>query len=144
MFGCLMLFQTAWRPWFNSLAVCVVTCGGMFFRKLVGQDMYEYFLKMRKKNAEICTNDLKSKSLEIAIGNNYTDFKASNGYIRCFKSRYNIQFKDLRGEAGSVDTSITNDWFNKIKTILKDYANEDIYNLDEIVLFIELKKVALS
>ena len=106
----------------------------------VDEELYEYFLKMRKKNAEICTNDLKSKSLEIAIGKNYTDFKASNGYIRCFKSRYNIQFKDLRGEAGSVDTSITNDWFNKIKTILKDYASEDIYNLDETGLFYRAQK----
>jgi hypothetical protein len=106
----------------------------------VDEELYSYFIKMRKKDAEICTNDLKYKALEIAIGKNYCDFKASNGYIRGFKARYNIQFKDLHGEAGSVNTSTTNDWFKKIRTILKDYAIDDIYNLDETGLFYKSQK----
>ena len=46
----------------------------------------------------------------------------------------------MRGEAGCVNTSITNDWFHKIKTILNDNANEDIYNLDETGLFYRAQK----
>jgi hypothetical protein len=45
----------------------------------VDDELHQYFVKMRAKNAEICTNDLKSKSLEIAIAKGYDDFKASNG-----------------------------------------------------------------
>lgn len=106
----------------------------------VDEELYEYFLKMRKKNAELSTNDIKSKALEIAIGKNYGDFKASNGFIRCFKSRYNIKFKDLHGEGGSVDLVTTNDWFKKLKNILTDYAEDEIYNLDETGLFFRAQK----
>jgi hypothetical protein len=35
----------------------------------------------------------------------------------------------------------TNDWFKKLKNILTDYAEDEIYNLDETGLFLELKKV---
>ena len=106
----------------------------------VDEELHDYFVNMRHKKAEICSNDLKTKALEIAIGKGYNDFKASNGFIRCFKSRYNVQFKDLHGEAGSVNTATTIDWFNKLANIIKDYASEDIYNLDETGLFIKLKK----
>ena len=95
---------------------------------------------MRDKQAEIRTIDLKTKSLEIAIAKGLPDFKASNGYLRGFYDRYNIQCKSLHGEAGSVDSSTVIEWFTKVNNIIKVYENKDVYNLDETGLFYKAER----
>ena len=40
----------------------------------IDEELYAYFLKMREKKAQINTNDLKSKALEIGIGKGYDRF----------------------------------------------------------------------
>ena len=96
----------------------------------VDEELYAYFSKMRSKKAEIYTLDLKSKALEIAIGKGYHHFKA----------RYNIQFKEMYGDAGSVDSLTTTSWFDKLSNMIKNYDDKDIYNLDETGLFYKAEK----
>ena len=95
---------------------------------------------MRNRKAEIDTQDIKSKALEIAIGKGHFDFKASNGFVRCFKSRYNLHFKELHGDAGGVDSCASINWFQKLPGFIKDYKDEDIYNLDETGLLYKAQK----
>ena len=38
------------------------------------------------------------------------NFKASNGWLDKFKSRYNISFKVVCGESKSVDTETVDEW----------------------------------
>ena len=106
----------------------------------VDTELYEDFRKMRDKQAEIRTIDLKTKSLEIAIAKGLPDLKASNGYFRGFYDRYDIQCKSLHGEAGSVDSSTVIEWFTKVNNIIKEYENKDVYNLDETGLFYKAER----
>jgi hypothetical protein len=62
----------------------------------IDDELYSYFLKMREKKAQINTNDLKSKALEIGVGKGYDRFNSSNGFIRCFKNRNNIHEMKLK------------------------------------------------
>ena len=101
----------------------------------IDEELYAYFLKMREKKAQINTNDLKSKALEIGIGNGYDRFNASNGFIRCFKSRYNIHFTELYGDAGGENPAVSSNWFMKISTLIENYEDNNIYNIDETGLF---------
>ena len=100
----------------------------------IDEELYAYFLKMREKKAQINTNDLKSKALEIGIGNGYDRFNASNGFIRCFKSRYNIHFTELYGDAGGENPAVSSNWFMKISTLIENYEDNNIYNIDETKL----------
>jgi hypothetical protein len=62
----------------------------------IDDELFSYFLKMREKKAQINTNDLKSKALEIGVGKGYDRFNAINGFIRCFKNIHNIHEMKLK------------------------------------------------
>ena len=102
----------------------------------IDEDLYNYFISMRAKKAEINTEDLKFKALELATNKGLKDFKASNGFIREFKSRHNIQFKHLHGTSDSCDLKVVNEWFAKVNDLIKAYEDNNV-NLDETGLFYE-------
>ena len=95
----------------------------------VDEELYKYFIVMRDKNAEIRTIDFKTKSLEIAKG--YHNFTVSNGYLRGFYDRFNIKCDGLHADVGSVDEQTCIDWFVKVRNLIKDYEDKNVYNLDE-------------
>jgi hypothetical protein len=101
----------------------------------IDDELYSYFLKMREKKAQINTNDLKSKALEIGVGKGYDRFNAINGFIRCFKNIHNIHFTELYGDAGGVDPAVCSNWFKKISTLIENYEDKNIYNIDETGLY---------
>ena len=106
----------------------------------IDEDLYNYFISMRAKKAEINTEDLKFKALELATNKGLKDFKASNGFIREFKSRHNIQFKHLHGTSDSCDLKVVNEWFAKVNDLIKAYEDNNVYNLDETGLFYEAER----
>ena len=57
-------------------------------------------------------------------------------WINRWKSRHQISFKRLIGEASSVDLAMVNEWLNvKVPLILEEYQAKDINNVDETALF---------
>ena len=66
----------------------------------------------------------------------HTDFKASNGWLDGFKSRHNISYKTVVGEAGLVDSSVVSTWLKDIMPkLIEKYELRDIFNADESGLF---------
>ena len=65
----------------------------------VNSIVFEWFCIARSKNFPILGPILQAKSIEIAKKLEITNFKASNGWLRSFKLRYNISFKKLLGES---------------------------------------------
>lgn len=67
------------------------------------------------------------------------DFTGSNGCIDRLKHRHGIDYRQISGEAKSVDKSPLAAWIvNILPTLLKDYPFEDVYNADEFGLFFKL------
>ena len=65
-------------------------------------------------NKGVPVNDicLQVQALKIAKDAKHNDFKASNGYLEKFKKRNKVVFATIHGEAGSVDSSVIENWIN--------------------------------
>ena len=65
-----------------------------------------------------------------------TGFKASNGWIGRLKTRTNIKFATIHGEASSVPEETCIDWTQiKLPELIKDHEPQDVFNVDEFGLF---------
>jgi hypothetical protein len=79
----------------------------------------------------------------IALANKYKQetpsckIKITPYFIRCFKKRHNVAFKNLCGEAKSAVTDNILDFFEEYEVVKKDYCDEDVFNLDETGLYIK-------
>lgn len=101
----------------------------------IDQMVYEWFCKARNKNIPISGPLLKEKALEVSENLKNCDFKASNGWLDRFCKRHDINFKTISGESADVDEVSVQDWFTKLKLIIKDYDDKDIFNADETGLY---------
>ncbi|XP_057291713.1 tigger transposable element-derived protein 4-like [Hydractinia symbiolongicarpus] len=113
-------------------------------RQRVKTDKYEklneslltWFTSMRGNNIPINGPILIEKAREFATAFNYEDFSASNGWLRGWKERYGITFKEVSGESAKVTSEMTAPWEETtLPTILARYELKDIFNADEFGLF---------
>ena len=74
-------------------------------------ELYSWFTASRGRNIPISGPMLQENALELA------------------------KLKDLNDERGDVDKDTCEDWKKRLQNLLKDYKDEDIYNLDETALF---------
>jgi hypothetical protein len=82
------------------------------------QQLYDAFVNLRSKKVEISGEDVATKAIQIkekilaqnklssAQREQLEKFKASTGFVKTFNNRHNIKFKNLSGEAGSVDENV--------------------------------------
>uniref|UniRef100_A0A1X7STD0 HTH CENPB-type domain-containing protein n=1 Tax=Amphimedon queenslandica TaxID=400682 RepID=A0A1X7STD0_AMPQE len=76
------------------------------------------------------------KALEIARSlDKDTTFKASNGWLDCFKKRHGIQQMTVSGECGDVSEATVTGWHDRVKSLIAGYSPEDIWNTDETGCF---------
>lgn len=101
----------------------------------INEVVYEWFCAARAKNIPISGPILKEKALQVSKEFECQNFKASNGWLDKFKSRYNISFKVICGESKSVDTETVDEWRIKVKQLISSYEPRNIYNADETGLF---------
>ena len=105
----------------------------------ISEKTYEWFVLQRSKRIPISGPILQEFALKVANELGDTGgFKASNGWLDRFKSRYNIQFKVISGEAASVNSETIEDWTSRLPVILANYDPDDVYNCDETGLFFKL------
>lgn len=90
------------------------------------------------KNIPISGPILKEKALQVSNEFECENFKASNGWLDKFKSRYNISFKVVYGESKSVDTETVDEWRIKVKQLISSYEPRNIYNAYETGLFYKI------
>ena len=78
---------------------------------------------------------MKEKALEIAGCLDCDEFKTSNGWLDCWKKRYNVRQMQVSGESGDVSGATVDSWKKRLPHILQGYSAEDIWNLDETGCF---------
>ncbi|CAF1177590.1 unnamed protein product [Rotaria magnacalcarata] len=105
----------------------------------INENVYEWFVAQRAKNISIGGPVLQEYARkvgeELDPSNN---FKASNGWLARFRTRYNIQFRVICGESRSVDQNTVDDWKTRLTNIIEHYDPDDIFNCDETGLFYKL------
>ena len=79
---------------------------------------------------------LLAKAEEFEIEN----FKASTGWLECFKERNGITFKKVCGKAKSVNMTSTDmtEWGQRLSRLLEQYSHDHIYNANETGMFYHL------
>ena len=50
----------------------------------------------------------------------YDGFKASSGWLECWKSRYGIKQRDVESESGQVQTETVDSWMERQRNYTKD------------------------
>ena len=74
---------------------------------------------------------LIEKARQIAEQLGVANFKGTNGWIEKWKKRYNIKQMNVCVESGDVQGETVSSWMERLPEILRGYAKEDIYNIDE-------------
>ena len=79
---------------------------------------------------------LEEKTREIfeEMDNLPGEFKASNGCLQRFCNRHMIGFRQSLGEDASIITATTDELKYRLPTIVNEYNDDDVYNVDETVL----------
>lgn len=101
----------------------------------INKILYQWFSDNRARNLPISGPMLQEQAKQIAQRLGKTDFKASNGWLESFRSRHEISFKQICGEAKDVNISTVDEWKLKLKDLIKDFSPRDIGNCDETGLF---------
>lgn len=84
----------------------------------VNDAVYKCFCDVRSKNAPMSGPLIQTKVLEVSASLNIDHFKASNGWLKKFRSRYNITFNNICGESKNVDLQVVDDWHKKTSNVM--------------------------
>ncbi|CAF1172021.1 unnamed protein product [Rotaria sordida] len=108
-------------------------------RQEINDNVYEWFVAQRAKNIPISGPILQEYAREIGKKLDHSnEFKASNGWLDRFRTRYNINFRIISGESRSIDEDTIIDWKSRLSNIIEDYDPHDVFNCDETALFYKL------
>lgn len=100
--------------------------------------LFDWYAQARASNIPVNGPIMKEKALQIAKTLNM-NFEPSSGWLDRFKNRYGIVYKQVSGEAASVNTNDVECWKTSVlPQIMKRYASRDIFNVDEFGLFFKL------
>lgn len=98
--------------------------------------VYKWFMQKRSEGEPISGPILCEKAMQfnIQISNGEpSNFQASTGWLKRFKSRHGIRELQIEGEKLSANTTAADSFKTKFKNILntENYSLENIYNADE-------------
>jgi hypothetical protein len=105
----------------------------------INESVYEWFIVQWSNRRSVSGPILQEYARKIAaeLGDSL-DFKASNGRLDRFRTRYNVQFRVITVEWAAVDKDTVEDWKTCLPQILEHYNPADGYNCDETGLFLKL------
>ena len=75
----------------------------------------------------------KAEDLAKMLG--HTNFVATEGWLSCWKARYQIRYKWAHGEKGSADIKSAEEWTSTILPGLLEERPNEVYNADETGLY---------
>ncbi|XP_041377364.1 tigger transposable element-derived protein 6-like [Gigantopelta aegis] len=97
--------------------------------------LHQWFNQARSKTLPISGPILKEKALQFAEQLGIADFKASDGWLTSWKTRFNIKQFKVSGESAGVNHDVVDDYKERLLTIIGDFDSKDIFNCDETGLF---------
>ncbi|XP_040066952.1 tigger transposable element-derived protein 4-like [Ixodes scapularis] len=107
----------------------------------VEDSLYQWFLTTRNRNVPISGPILAAKAKKFASLLGRENFEPGGGWIQRFKDRHGIVYKNVVGEAASLDVNAKDEWLaTKLPELLERFQESDIFNGDETALFYEMLK----
>lgn len=97
--------------------------------------MYGWFMQVRSEGQTISGPIICGKALKMNKQlNGNPDFKATTGWLQCFKFRHGIRELDIQGKKLSVDYEAAEHFKQTYEEMVKKDVNERryIYNVDDI------------
>uniref|UniRef100_A0A1B6HRW3 HTH CENPB-type domain-containing protein n=1 Tax=Homalodisca liturata TaxID=320908 RepID=A0A1B6HRW3_9HEMI len=93
--------------------------------------VFTWFLQQRSSGQPISGQILCEKARMFSEKMGVTDFKASQGWLRNFKSRHGIRELDVAGEKLSADREAAIKFVETFKQETKHYDPELVYNAEK-------------
>jgi hypothetical protein len=107
------------------------------------EKLKKHFYNMNAMGLIVRDRYLLIKAKKIAEELNIYDFKASTGYLKCFKNRNNIVSRAQTSSVGLPENAkrIAVDFMYKIRTLIKEKGikNKNILNFDQVPRYFEQK-----
>lgn len=106
----------------------------------IDKSVYKWFLEVRSQDIPVSGPMLCAKARDFAVIYGVDEqFKATQGWLRAFRSRHDVVFKGVAGEENSAPQDIAQGWREReMLKILSEYDPDDIFNADETALFFKL------
>ena len=101
----------------------------------VNKSFYQWYILSCSKNIYPGGSQLKEKAKVIAECLGKSTFKGSRGWLDKWKKRYNVKQLKVNGESADVREETVDSWKKGLPEIVKGYAKEDIWNMDETGVF---------
>ena len=101
----------------------------------IDKDVWEFFSIACSKLIPVNGPMLQSEANESALRHNYDKFTASNGWLKSFFARHQINFSTLHGEGAQVSHEAVDQWLAELPNITNGYDLRYIYNCDETSIF---------
>ncbi|KAH8032066.1 hypothetical protein HPB51_022906 [Rhipicephalus microplus] len=102
----------------------------------VEEALYQWFLSIRAQNVPISGPILATKVKNLAFLLGRPNFEPGGGWIQRFKERHGIVYKNVVGEAASLDSEAKQQWLQtNLPVLMERFSARDIYNCDETALF---------
>ena len=96
----------------------------------------KWFMNAQERNVPVSGTLLKEKAVHFAKELQIDNFKGSNGWRDCWKTRHRVMFKMVAVKAKSCTSEMTTSWDETtLPAIISNYKLEDIFNADEFGLF---------
>ncbi|XP_072143609.1 tigger transposable element-derived protein 4-like [Dermacentor andersoni] len=91
----------------------------------------------QKRLPKLQAPEVAAEELVLQLG--VTDFLCSEGWLTRFKDRNGLVFRIIAGEAAAADATACRDLrAERLPEIMRQFKDDDIYNVDETALFFKL------
>lgn len=102
----------------------------------IDEALFQWFSIIRQKDLSLSGDIFKAKAEKFAEDLGISDFKATEGWLWRWKSRYQIKHVNTHGEKKDADQEASANFLNNVLPgILERYDLEDIDNNDELGLY---------
>ena len=104
--------------------------------KHIDEVLFEWFTAQRAKYVPISSPLLQEKAREIVeeMGNLSGEFKASNEWLRRFRNRHAMRFRQILCESTDFITATTGERKHRLPTTANKDNGNDVYNANETAL----------
>lgn len=103
------------------------------------KELLIWIKEIRSQNIPLSGPVILAKAADFALQLGYDDFAGSDGWLHCFRERYDLVFRAVSGEMKAVYIETCEVWRSEVlQGYMEKYSPQDIFNADETALFFKL------